>query len=327
MILKVNIGLLGYGTVGSGVVAILSEHKALIEKRLYEQTGKEYDIEIKKILVRDLSKYPQEIQHKMTTDFEDILHDESISIVCELIGGDDVANKYMKLAIDKHKDVVTANKKAIFTSQGGLIDYAFSKHRGLKYEGSVAGVVPVIKVVEESLIGDEITEFQGILNGSTNYILTKISEGLNYQEAFTQAQDNGYLEQDPSSDIEGYDAMYKLGILVNLVTGVFPKESEIDRVGINSISSDDIKKARDQNLKIKLIASYRNNDGVSSMAVKPEFIDASHPMYHLDGSMNGVLLKCKNSGELFLSGAGAGSRETAISVITDIVSLLRSKSI
>lgn len=322
---KVNIGLLGFGTVGSGVYHILGENQNIIKERLKKLTGNDFEIAIKKILVRDINKYDEKVKSIMTTEPNDILLDDEIDIICELIGGDDLAITLMKDAIQRKKHVVTANKMAIFTSEGILAKLALENRLAFRYEAAVAGVIPIIRVLEESLISDDVYEIQGILNGSTNFIMTKVSEGLSYDEAVKIASDKGYLEADPTSDVDGFDAMYKLGILTDIITGNFPKESNIDRVGIGSITADQIKSAEEQGQKIKLIARFKNENGKITLSVKPEAVDQSNPLYNVDGSLNGVLLKCKNGGDIFLSGAGAGSRETATSVLGDIITIVRSE--
>lgn len=323
--IDINIGLLGFGTVGSGVYNILKEDHNLINTRLKKTLGKDCRINIKKALVRDIDKYDENVKDILTTDVEEILKDEEIEIICELIGGEIEATEYMKKAIEYGKDVVTANKMAIFKDSGNLIDYAQEKDVHFRYEGSVAGVIPIIRVVEESLLADNIYEIHGILNGSTNYIMTKIKEGLSYEEAKELAFKKGYLEADPSSDIEGYDAMYKLGILGYLIDGEFPREEEIERIGIDNISEEDIKITEELDKKIKLISKIKFDGENKVYSVKPELIDYDNPLYDLDGSLNGILLKCKNGGDIFLSGAGAGSRETAISVLGDVLSIIRNK--
>ena len=321
----INIGLLGFGTVGSGVYHILKDHQNLIQRRLKKLTGQDFEIRIKKILVRNMDKHEAQIQKLMTDQPQDILQDEEIDIICELIGGDDLALDLMQEAIARKKHVVTANKMAIFTNRGQLAQAALDQQVAFRYEAAVAGVIPIIRVLEDSLISDDITELQGILNGSTNFILTKVSQGASYEEAMKIASDLGYLEADPTSDVDGYDAMYKLGILANLITGAFPEEATINRLGIGSITSQEISAAAEAGQKIKLIASLKQENGILALSVKPEAIDASNPLYHLDGSLNGVLLKCKNGGDIFLSGAGAGSRETATSVLGDIITIIRSE--
>ena len=321
----INIGLLGFGTVGSGVYHILKDHQNLIQRRLKKLNGQDFEIRIKKILVRNMDKHEAQIQKLMTDQPQDILQDEEIDIICELIGGDDLALDLMQEAIARKKHVVTANKMAIFTNRGQLAQAALDQQVAFRYEAAVAGVIPIIRVLEDSLISDDITELQGILNGSTNFILTKVSQGASYEEAMKIASDLGYLEADPTSDVDGYDAMYKLGILANLITGAFPEEATINRLGIGSITSQEISAAAEAGQKIKLIASLKQENGILALSVKPEAIDASNPLYHLDGSLNGVLLKCKNGGDIFLSGAGAGSRETATSVLGDIITIIRSE--
>lgn len=321
-----NIAILGFGVVGSGVYKVINKNKDLIEKRLERLTNIKQSVNIKKILVKDTNKYDKELQSIMTDDIEEILEDESIKIVCELIGGNGISVNYIKRSIDCGKHIVTANKKAIFTKHRELIDYSKDKGVRIKYEASVAGSIPIIKVVEESLIGDEIYEVLGILNGSTNYISTKINEGLSYEEAFSLASEKGYLEADPFLDISGYDSMYKLGILGNLIYGEFPKEEDINRIGINSIDAKDLSLAKEKGEKIKLVARIINKNGSIEYSVRPEFIDNNNPLFKVDGSLNGILLKCKNAGDIFLSGPGAGSEETAVSVIADILDIIRSEN-
>lgn len=321
--ITVNIGLLGLGTVGSGVYNILNDDYALIVDRLKTMTGKDFNIVIKKILVRDIDKRDAAVRDLLTTNADDILEDESIDIVCELIGGDTLATEYMNRAIENGKHVVTANKMAIFTGAGKLLDYAKEKGVSFRYEGAVAGVIPIIRVVEDSFIADEIYELQGILNGSTNFIMTKLKEGLTYDEAIDLASEKGYLEADPTSDLEGFDPMYKLGILANLINGAFPREEDIDRVGLGTLSSEYIDSVHRENKKIKYIARMENVDGEYSYSVKPEVVDEDNPLYSIDGSLNGILFKAKNGGDIFLSGAGAGSKETAVSVLGDIFTIVK----
>ena len=316
----INIAILGFGVVGSGVKKVIEENHDLIAKRLKKLTDKDFNIHIKKILVRNIEKYDQSLQKIMTEDISDIINDPKVHIVCELIGGDTVAVQYMDQAIKCQKHLVTANKMAIFNQHHRLFCSAKENSILFKYEAAVAGALPVIKMVEESLISDEVLELSGILNGSTNYVLTKLKEGLSQEEAMKLAKEKGYLEADPSSDILGFDPMYKLGILAHLLYGEFPDEAHIKRVGIDTIDSGLIEKANKDSKKIKLIASIR--DKGKSCSVGPKLIGPDNPLYHVDGSQNGILLKCKNAGDIFISGAGAGSRETAVSVVADIASII-----
>lgn len=321
---KINIAILGYGVVGSGVKTILDENQDLIRDRLRKIRGKEYSVVIKKILIRDIEKYDEDLQKIMTEDIEDIINDEEIDIVCELIGGDTIAVDYVMKAIERKKHIVTANKKAIFTNNINILNRAKEKNVSFKYEAAVAGAIPIVRVIEDDLIGEEIVEVAGILNGSTNYIMTKIKEGMEYSNAMDLAFEKGYLEADPSSDVLGYDTMYKLGILGNLIYGEFPTEEEVERIGIDEIHKNDIEDANKFGKKIKLIGRIKRNEEGLKYTVKPELIGNDNPLYNIDGSLNGILLKCKNAGDIFLSGAGAGSRETAVSVVGDIISIAKS---
>lgn len=320
---EINIGLLGYGVVASGVKNLLDENQELISKRLKQFLGQDYTINIRKILIRDIGKYDEDLQNLMTEDIEDIVQDEEIDIVCELIGGDRLAFDYMEKALDHKKHLVTANKMAIFNKAQELFQAAARNERQFKYEGAVAGAIPIIKIAQEVLLTDQVEEVVGIFNGSTNYILSKIDEGLDFNQAMDLAREKGYLEADPSSDIEGYDSMYKLGILGSLIYGEFPQEENIERIGIDTIREDEIKAAKDRASKIKLLGRIENKNGRLAYSVRPELVDRASPLYEVDGSLNGIYLKCKNAGDLFLSGPGAGSRETAVSVVSDIISIIR----
>lgn len=183
------------------------------------------------------------------------------------------------------------------------------------------GVVPIIRVLKESLASDEVLELCAIINGSTNFILTKISEGASYEQAMEIAQQLGYLEADPSSDVDGYDAMYKLGILTQLSTGHFPSSTEIHRVGIGTITAEQIESARALGQKIKLVARLQRTDDRLLLSVQPEALTSEHPLYAIDGSLNAAALTMRYAGKLFLSGAGAGSYETATAVLGDILSI------
>lgn len=327
----IKIGLLGFGTVGFGVYQILQENEELIRERLRLQTGKDYSLKIEKVLVRDPNKYDAQYQDLLTSEADEILENPSIDLVCELVSGSKEALVYMTRALEKGKHLVTANKKALFESKGQLAQLALEKSCAFRYEASVAGVIPIIRVLQESLFSDKVYEIEAILNGSTNFILTKVSQGLSYEEALDLAQEKGFLEADSSSDIKAFDALYKLGILSHIISGSFPKEEDIQRVGIDQISKEDIEEAQARGEKIKLIASLKGNfDPLSgkfqqSLSVRPQSLGPDHPLYPVDGALNGVLLKGENSGQIFLTGAGAGSRETATSVIGDIISIVRSE--
>ncbi len=321
---KIGIGLLGFGTVGRGVYTILKDNGSLITERLKTQTGEDYEIEIKRILVRNLDKYGSALGSIGTNKINDILNDDSINIVVEVMGGQEAAIDYMKKAMAAKKHVVTANKWALFKEQGALEEYAVEAGVQFRYEASVAGVLPIIRVLKEAMIGDRVEELKGIINGSTNYILTRVAEGEDIDEVIKDSRKLGYLEADASSDLDGYDAKYKLGILCSLITGNYPKANEIERQGISNISSADFQAARDQSARIKLIARISRDGEELTYSIKPEYVYKDEPLYNVNGSLNGIYIKFKNSGDMFLTGKGAGSLETGTAVISDIISIARS---
>lgn len=323
MIKKINIGLLGYGTVGSGVDKILRENKSHIAESIYRQTGQTIELVVKRILVRDLEKYGDKADGRFTDKADEILEDEEIDIICELIGGEDYARDLILKSFKLGKHVVTANKMAIFKSQGLLEEKAIEEGVYFNYEASVAGVIPIIRAIEESLIADRITEISGILNGSTNYILTQLEEGREYDEVIAEAKAEGYLEADPSSDLKGEDPMYKLGILGYLATGEYPKEEDIFLEGIEHITREDLETAKDKGATIKLIASLKREAGELVYRVSPELVYEDNPLYMVRNTTNAVLLSCENSGEFSFTGRGAGSLETATAVIGDLVAIAK----
>ncbi|MGL5257517.1 MAG: homoserine dehydrogenase, partial [Proteocatella sp.] len=238
---KIKIALLGLGTVGSGVKNILEEKHELLSQRLLEKTGTGKSIEISKILVRDVNKDYGIDRAFLTTDYKEILDDKEISIVVELIGGENPATEYMLEAMQAKKHVVTANKLAIAKSNGSLEKAAKENNVSFMYEASVAGTIPVIRVMNDSLVGNSISKISGIINGTTNYILTKMTnENQSFEAALKKAQELGFAEADPSSDIEGDDAMYKIAILSKLAFGNWIRLEDISKKGITEVTINDI---------------------------------------------------------------------------------------
>lgn len=318
----VKIALLGLGTVGSGVKNILEEKKDQLSQKLFEKTGEKKVIEIKKILVRNADKDYGIDKAILTTDYSQIIDDPEIQIVVELIGGQEPASKYMEQAIEAGKHVVTANKMAIAMSGGSIEDKAREKGVSFMYEASVAGTIPVIRVIEDSLVANEIKKISGIINGTTNYILSKMmNENQSFESALKKAQELGFAEADPTSDVEGYDAMYKIAILSKLAFNIMPDLNDIKRTGIRGVSISDINKARENANTIKFIAQAEKcRDGVR-VSVSPLEISKDHPLANVDGAMNAVYITCDNAGEIMLQGAGAGSRPTASAVVSDIFAI------
>lgn len=317
---KIEIALLGLGNVGKGVWHIFQNNKEEITRR----SG--YDIEITKILVNDISKergidIPVGV---LTTDIEEILSNDNIKIVVELLGGVHPAKDYMLSAIENSKHVVTANKQVIALEGTELLDAARKNGVLLYYEGSVAGGIPILKGIEESLTANKIQEIVGIVNGTTNYILTKMSlENMDFDIALKQAQDKGFAEADPTSDVEAYDAVYKLAILTSLSFGINVDVKDIYREGISNISSLDIKYAKEFGYTIKLLAIAKENNGSLELRVHPTMIPIAHPLANVNDSFNAILIKGNAVGDLMFYGQGAGSLPTGSAVVSDIISILR----
>lgn len=319
-----QIALLGFGTVASGVEAVLRENNALISNRIYESTGKYVDIEVKKILVRDLSKYPTLSPELLTLDFDEILNDPEIKIVVELIGGDTVAKDCMVKAMKVGKHIVTANKLAIAKSEGELEKFAKEQEIHFAFEAAVAGAIPVIRTINESLEANNILSIQGIVNGTTNYILSSMaSENKTYTDALSSAQALGFAEADPTSDVEGYDSMYKLCILSKQAFGKYPKPENILRKGITSVTAEEIHAASQSGSLIKLIGTATLQDGEPHVIVEPTIVPANSALGSVSGAGNAVLITCDNAGEIFLQGQGAGSRPTASAVVSDIINIAK----
>lgn len=318
---KVKIALLGLGNVGRGVWMILNSNKEEIMKR----SG--YEVEVSKILVRDLKKergveVPSEL---LTTDFNDIINDDSIKIVVEVMGGIEPAREYMLESMNKRKHIVTANKMLLATGGDELFQKADSQGVMFNYEASVAGGIPIINGINESLTANKIEKLYGIVNGTTNYILTKMEfENLSFNEALKQAQEMGYAETDPTSDIEGFDAQYKLAILSSLAFGTKIKVENVYREGISKIDSIDIQYAREFKKVIKLLAIVKDNAGKLELRVHPTMIPENHPLANVYDSFNAVFIKGNAVGDLMFYGRGAGDLPTGSAVISDIVSILRS---
>lgn len=317
---KVRIALLGLGNVGKGVWNILIANREEIALR----SG--YDIEIAKILVRDVNKdrgivVPKEL---LTTDAEEIFQDDSIKIVVEVMGGIDPAKDYILKSARKKKNIVTANKMLIATHGKEIFQEVSQNGVSINFEASVAGGIPVINAINEALTANRIEEIAGIINGTTNYILTKMTlEGMGFEEALKEAQEKGYAEADPTSDVEGIDAAYKLAILAALA---FETEVDINQVyseGITKIDSVDIEYAKEMGYVVKLLAIAKENNGKLELRVHPAMISSIHPLANVNDSFNAIFIKGNAVGDLMLYGRGAGELPTGSAVVGDIISVLR----
>ncbi|NFE73274.1 homoserine dehydrogenase [Clostridium botulinum] len=318
---KVRIALLGLGNVGRGVCMILNSNKEEIMKR----SG--YEVEIAKILVRDVSKARgvEVSEELITTDFDEILNDDSIKIVLEIMGGIDPAKEYMIKCMNAGKHIVTANKMLIATHGDELFENADSNGVMFKYEASVAGGIPIINGIDESLTANKIKELYGIINGTTNYILTKMEcDGFGFDEALKEAQEKGYAEADPTSDIDGYDAQYKLAILSSLAFGTKVDVDNVYREGITNIKPIDMEYAKEFKMVIKLLAIVKEVNGKLELRVHPTMIPKKHPLANVYDSFNAVFVKGNAVGDLMFYGRGAGDLPTGSAVVSDVISILRS---
>lgn len=320
---KIKIALLGLGNVGMGVWRILNTNKNEIMKR----SG--YEIEVSKILVRDISKQrglnvPKEL---LTTDFNEIINDENIKIVVELIGGAEPALEYMIMAMRSKKHVVTANKLVLATQGEELFNAADEEGVMFYYEASVGGGIPIIREINESLTANKIQQLIGIVNGTTNYILTKMTlEGMDFNKALKEAQDKGFAEADPTSDVEGYDVAYKLAIMSSLAFGTRVNVNSIYREGISNIKAIDVDYAKRFGYVIKLLAIGKEEDNELELRVHPTMIPKIHPLANVNDSFNAIFIKGNAVGDLMLYGRGAGDLPTGSAVVGDIISILRNNS-
>lgn len=317
---KVKIALLGLGNVGRGVWTILKENEEEIAKR----SG--FKVEIAKILVRDKNKQrgvevPDEI---VTTDFNDILNDDSIKIVVEVMGGIEPAREYMLKCMGKKKQIVTANKMLIATGGDELFHKADEEGVMFNYEASVAGGIPIIQAINESLTGNKILQLYGIINGTTNFILSKMQlEGSKFDHILKEAQEKGYAEADPTSDIEGFDAQYKLAILASLAFGTKVDVDNVYREGITKVTDVDMEYAKTFGMVIKLLSIVKDTDGKLELRVHPTMIPETHPLANVYDSFNAVFIKGNAVGDLMFYGRGAGDLPTGSAVVADIVSIIR----
>jgi len=318
---SIKIGILGMGNIGGGLYSALYTNKKKIEGYL----GK--SIEVKKILVRSLEKSRGNNIQKdlLTTSIDDILQDSEIEIAVELIGGLSPAYEYITALLESKKHVVTANKAVIATYGKELEELAQRNGVKLRFEGSVGGGIPIINTLSESLSGNEIDEIVGIINGTTNFILTQMSDkGMDFEEALQLAKAKGYAEADPTSDIEGEDAAFKLSILSSVAFDKRVNPQDIPREGINKVSQKDIQYANQLGYIIKLLAlAKRYNDGIE-LQVHPALIPRDHPLASVNDEFNALFIKGNTVGELMLYGKGAGSLPTGSAVLGDVLSIGKS---
>jgi len=305
--------VLGYGTVGSGVVEILRENAELIEKRAGEK------IQVKSVL--DLRDFPGDpVQDIIVHDFEEIRNDSEVQIVVETMGGLHPAYEFVKASLESGKSVCTSNKALVAAYGPELLKLAEEKNVNFLFEASVGGGIPIIRPLKVSIAPDEILGISGILNGTTNYILTEMAEnGSDFDSVLKDAQEKGYAEKDPTADVEGYDACRKIAILTSLAYGKQLDFEDIYTEGITKITDRDIQYAKELGAKIKIFGSSKKvGDKVSAM-VAPKLITASHPLYSVDGVFNAILVTGNMVGDVMFYGQGAGKLATASAVVSDVI--------
>ncbi|HUH06624.1 MAG TPA: homoserine dehydrogenase [Egibacteraceae bacterium] len=315
---RLTVGLLGCGNVGSGVVRLLDEHADEIAARLGAR------LVLGPVAVRNPSKDRDVVVPNMTSDPHSVVADPSVDIVVEVIGGIEPARRLIADALSGGKSVVTANKELISTLGTELFELADAKGVRLEYEAAVAGGIPIIKPMRESLAGDRVRKVLGILNGTTNYILTKMTEdGMSFGDALAEAQRLGYAERDPSADIEGFDAAAKAAILASIAFDAKVVAGDVYREGITQLTADDIVFAGRMGYVIKLLAIAEERDGAIGVRVHPSLIPLDHPLAHVRESFNAVFLQADAVGDLMFYGRGAGSLPSASAVMGDLVTVAR----
>ncbi len=313
-----TVGLLGFGTVGTGVVRLLQEHGDDIASRLGARLA------VGPVAVRDPGRARDAAVDRLTTDPFAVVEDPTVDIVVEVMGGLDPAHDLIARAIKAGKGVVTANKELVATAGFELADLAAERGVWLEYEAAVAGGIPIIKPLRESLAGDRVRRILGILNGTTNYILTKMTEeGVDFAEALAEAQRLGYAEADPAADVEGADAASKTAILASLAFDARVVAADVFREGITRVTATDIGHAQRMGYVIKLLGIAESSDGEVGVRVHPALVPKAHPLASVRESFNAVFVEAEAVGDLMFYGRGAGSLPTASAVVGDIVSVAR----
>ncbi len=313
----IKIAVMGYGTIGSGVVEVLDINKNNIAKRAGKQ------IEVKYIL--DLRDFPGDpIQDKIVHDYKTIVDDPEVRIVVETMGGVEPAYTFVKAMIEAGKHVTTSNKALVAAKGAELIALAKEKNVNFMFEASVGGGIPIIRPLNSCLTADEIEEITGIVNGTTNYMLTKMAdEGVEFDTALKDAQAKGYAEKDPTADVEGYDSCRKIAILTSLVCGQQVDFEDIHTEGITKISATDIRYAKAMGRSIKLLAtSKKTKDGYAAM-VAPYLLSPANPLFSVSDVYNAIFVHGNVLGDAMFYGSGAGKLPTASAVVADIVEMAK----
>ena len=316
---EIKAALLGAGTVGGGVYK-------LVERRAVEMQAKVgADLKITKVMVKNLQKKREGIPSEvLTDDWEGIIHDPEISIVIELMGGVEPARTYILQALEAGKNVVTANKDLLAEHGQELMEAAERNHCDICFEAAVGGGIPIIRPLKECLAGNEITEVMGIVNGTTNYILTKMTqEGWDFDDALKEAQRLGFAESDPTADVEGLDAGRKMAILASIAFHSRVTFKDVDVKGITKITEKYIQYAKEFGYTLKLLGVARNEEGKMEVGVSPMMIPSTHPLANVNDSFNAVFVHGDAVDDAMFQGRGAGEFPTASAVVGDLISVAR----
>ena len=318
----IHVAVLGYGTVGSGVVEVISTNREELKNRIGDEVQVKY--------VLDLREFPgSSIEKILVHDFETIVNDDEVDIVVEAMGGLNPAYSFAKASLEHGKSYCTSNKELVAKYGPELLKLAEEKNSNFFFEASVGGGIPVIRPLNECLTADKILEICGILNGTTNYILTKMGdEGLPYDEVLKDAQAKGFAEADPTADVEGIDVANKLSILMALAFDQYVPPQDIPTVGITGVTMDDIAAARDRGCKIKLIAKAAvAGDGGLSCEIRPMEIPLDHPLAGVNNEFNAIYITGNAVDEVMFYGKGAGALPTGSAIVGDIISIMRTEAL
>ena len=309
----INIAVLGYGTVGSGVVEVIRTNHESINKRAEEEINIKY--------VLDRRDFPGDpVEDVLVHDYEVIVNDPEVDIVVEVMGGIEPAYTFVKRALEAGKSVCTSNKALVAKHGPELVQMAKERSINFLFEASCGGGIPIIRALNKSLTADEIDEITGILNGTTNYMLDKMStEGSDFSAVLKEAQELGYAEADPTADVEGHDAGRKIAILSSLAYGKFVNYEDVYMEGITKITQEDMEYARALGMNIKLLATSRKVGDSYYAMVAPFMVSKSSPLYSIDGVFNAVFVHGNMLGDAMFYGSGAGKLPTASAVVADVV--------
>ena len=313
----INIAVLGYGTVGSGVVEVIKTNQDIVNKK----AGAEINIKY----VLDLREFPGDpVMDILVHDYDVILNDPEVEIVAEVMGGVNPAYQFVKAALEKGKSVCTSNKELVAKHGPELIEIAKKNNRNFFFEASVGGGIPIIRPLIQCITADDVTHITGILNGTTNYILTKMcKEGLDFDTVLKEAQDLGYAERNPSADVDGFDACRKIAILTSLAYCKHVDFEDIYTEGITKITDTDFKYANSIGCSVKLFGEATKVDGNIYASVAPVMINGENPLFSVNGVFNGILVNGNVLGDVMFYGSGAGKLPTASAVVSDIVDAVK----